>query len=350
MAKVEVFKIFIILILLVSGLYIFYPILKKKLLLLKIYIYTKFFHKILIEFDISAINSKYGPGSFIRAINQVLPFNWGKCYFISSLYIKKYFHPDFFLIPRPFIKERQFIEFVKSKIIHKFILGPIFVPVKWNSFPNNKIWKERRFKDLLNLTEGIAVHSKRVKEYLMKKTNTFNLEHKFKIIRPCTNFKPTKIKSFIERKIDILFFEKYADLNRIKQGKKLLNLFKNTTKNIVSVRYGSYNKKIINELANDSKFIIYFSFFDTGAIGLKEIQNHGVICFTLQKEFVIDKESSFYISELKSINNIELAFYKIMNIIEKISKSNIQTDLIAKKNQMFNKCENALIDLCKSLS
>ena len=75
-----------------------------------------------------------------------------------------------------------------------------------------------------------------------------------------------------------------------------------------------------------------------------------MICFTHQKEFVIDKESSFYISELKSINNIELAFYKIMNIIEKISKSNIQTDLIAKKNQMFNKCENALIDLCKSLS
>ena len=148
----------------------------------------------------------------------------------------------------------------------------------------------------------------------------------------------------------VLFFEKYADLNQIKQGKILLNLFKNTSKNIVSIRYRSYNKKIINELANDSKFIIYFSFFDTGAIGLKEIQNLGVICFTHQKEFVIDKESSFYISELKSINNIELAFYKIMNIIEKISKSNIQTDLIAKKNQMFNKCENALIDLCKSLS
>ena len=97
----------------------FYPFFKKKLVLLKIYIYTTFFRKILIEFDISAINLKYGPGSFIRAVNQVLPFNWGKCIFISSLDIKKYFHPDFFLIPRPFIKERQFIEFVKSKIIHK---------------------------------------------------------------------------------------------------------------------------------------------------------------------------------------------------------------------------------------
>ena len=38
-----------------------------------------------------------------------------------------------------------------------------------------------------------------------------------------------------------------------------------------------------------------------------------------------------------------------MNIIENISKLNIQTELIARKNQMINRCENSLIDLCKSL-
>jgi len=346
----EIFKIFIIIILLIYELYIYFPFLKKIFIWFKIYISTKYFHKILIEFDISAINSKYGPGNFIRAVNQVLPFNWGKCCFISSKHIKKYFYPDFFLIPRPFLNQRQLIEFIRLKIIDKFILGPIFVPKKWNDFPNKKIWKERKFKDLLNLTKGIAVHSKRVKDYLMEKTNTFKLEHKFIIIRPCTNLKPIKIKSFIERKIDLLFFEKYADLNRMEQGKELLNLFKNTSKNIVTIKYGSYNKKIINELASDSKFIIYFSFFDTGAIGLKEIQNHGVICFTHQKEFVIDNESSFYISELASINNIKLAFDKIMIIMERISKLNIKSEIIAKKNQNFNRCENSLIDICKSLS
>ena len=47
----------------------------------------------------------------------------------------------------------------------------------------------------------------------------------------------------------------------------------------------------MKELANNSKFIIYFSFFDTGAIGLKEIQNYGVIAFSLQKEFIIDNET-----------------------------------------------------------
>lgn len=120
------------------------------------------------------------------------------------------------------------------------------------------------------------------------------MKQKFIIIRPCTNLKPTKIKSFKERKIDILFFEKYADLNRRKQGKILLNLFKNTSKTIMPIKYGSYNKKDIQKIANDSKFIIYFSFFDTGAIGLKEIQNYGVISFTHQKEFVIDSESTIF--------------------------------------------------------
>ena len=198
----EVFKIFIILILFIYGLYIFSPLLKKKFILFKIYIYTKYFHKILIEFDINAINSKYGPGNFIRSVNQELPFNWGKCCFISSKHIKKYFYPDFLLIPRPLLSKQQFIEFIRLKIIDKLILGPIFVPVKQNNFPNKKIWKEKKFKDLLSLTKGIAVHSNRVKEYLMEKTNTFKLENKFKIIRPCTNLKPIKIKSFVERKID----------------------------------------------------------------------------------------------------------------------------------------------------
>ena len=112
----EIFKIFIIIILLIYELYIYFPFLKKIFIWFKIYISTKYFHKILIEFDISAINSKYGPGNFIRAVNQVLPFNWGKCCFISSKHIKKYFYPDFFLIPRPFLNQRQLIEFIRLKI------------------------------------------------------------------------------------------------------------------------------------------------------------------------------------------------------------------------------------------
>jgi len=172
---------------------------------------------------------------------------------------------------------------------------------------------------------------------------------KYKIIRPCTYMKPKKVKSFSNRKIDILFFVKFADVNRSKQGEELLSLLKKTSKKIVKIEYGYYTKRIIKKIANDSKFIIYFSFFDTGAIGLKEIQNYGVFAFTHQKDLVIDKETSFYIPELSTIDNITLASEKIINIIDIVSKKNPNSELIAKKNQMINNCQNSLKDLCKSL-
>ena len=195
---------------------------------------------------------------------------------------------------------------IKEKIFKKFILGPNFVPMNWNSFPDQNYWYEKKFSFLLNLSKGIAVHSERVRDYLSNRTNTSDYLRKFKIIRPCTNLKPNKILSFRKRKIDILFFEKYADLNRSKQGGKLLNLFKNTTKILKNIKYGEYNKEIMEELASNSKFIIYFSFFDTGAIGLKEIQNYGVIAFSLQKEFIIDNETIIIILIIIKINGFQI--------------------------------------------
>ena len=208
---------------------------------------------------------------------------------------------------------------------------------------------ERRFSEILNITKGIAVHSNRVSQYLAERANTSYNIKKFKIIRACTNLNPKKVKNFYRRKIDILFFEKYADLNREKQGKELVYLLKKSNKKIISIMYGKYNKKIIKQLANDSKFIIYFSFFDTGAIGLKEIQNFGVITFTHQKDLVIDNTTCFYIPELAYTDNMEVASNKILNIIKIVNESNPNSFLIAKKNQVINHCENALKDLCKSL-
>ena len=343
------FKIIIVIILVLYELFFIFPILKKEFVILKIYIYKRFFHHILVEVNISGINSNRGPGNYIRGINQVLPFIWRNCSFISSSYNKKHLQKDLYFFPIPNFKKKQNMNLIKEKIFKKFILGPNFVPMNWNSFPDQNYWYEKNFLYLLNLSKGIVVHSERVRDYLSNRTNASNYLRKFKIIRPCTNLKPYKIKSFKKRKIDILFFEKYADLNRSEQGGKLLNLFKNTSKRLKNIKYGEYNKEIMEDLASNSKFIIYFSFFDTGAIGLKEIQNYGVIAFSLQKEFIIDNETSYYIPELANIDNMELAFNKIMKKIEFLSQSNINTYLIAKKNQMINKCENALIDLCKNV-
>ena len=320
-----------------------------KFTIIIIYIHKKIFNKILIEIDISRIKNHRGPGSFIRGLNQVLPFFWGNCCFISSSNVNRIFRPDFYFFPYPHFNIRQYKNLINSRLINKFILGPIFVPKFWRGFPNPNLWIEKNFPTLLKSAKGIAVNSSRVRDYLAKRSGINTLMNKFIIIRSCTNLKPIKIKSFNQRKIDIIFFEKYADFNRREQGKKLLNLFRNTSKTVKSFQYGTYKKEMLEKFANNSKFIIYFSFYDTGAIALKEFQNYGVITFSHQKEFVIDNETSFYIPEIDTINNMSIAFNKIMNIIEYISKFNIKSELIAKKNQMINNCQNALKDLCKNL-
>lgn len=193
------------------------------------------------------------------------------------------------------------------------------------------------------------MHSDRLIQYLSEKSNTTKNMKKYKIIRPCSNIKPKNIIDFNNRKIDILFFEKYSDIDHRKEGQLLLSELKKFTKNIVTISYGSYNKKSMKKIANESRFIIYFSFYDTGAIGLKEFQNFGVFAFVHQKEFVINNETSFYIPELALRHNMKLASNKIIRIIKDISEKNPNSYLIAKKNQITNNCKNALLDLCNCL-
>ena len=311
--------------------------------------------KYIIEVDVSFSKKGYrGPGAFIKGIKDILPYNTDNCNFIESKDIhsenrkNKY---DFLYVPIARFNESYFNKWIKIRESNKLILGPIFVPNTWIAFPNQKIWYERKFKNILRLINGIAIHSNQLRNHLASKSNTIDMINKYKIIRACTNIKPKNIKPFDNRNIDILFFEKYARLNRSKQATQLIEIFRNfSNKNIVNLIYGKYTKEKMDKLARNSKFIIYFSFYDTGAIGLKEIQNYGVFAFTHQKEFVIDKDTSFYIPELNSKFLMAYAFHKINKIIENITLSKPDTKIIAKKNQKINNCYNALKDLCKSLS
>lgn len=54
-------------------------------------------------------------------------------------------------------------------------------------------------------------------------------------------------------------------------------------------------------LANKTNFIIYFSFFDTGTIGLKEIQNYWVFTFSHQRDLIIHNDTGLYVPELQII-------------------------------------------------
>ena len=167
-------------------------------------------------------------------------------------------------------------------------------------------------------------------------------------MRACTYFLPKDIKPFNERNIDIILYEKYPDLNRREQGKQLFELLKETNKRIEILKRGNYTRDTEFNLACDTKFVIYFSFYDTGAIALKEIQNYGVIAFTLQKDLAFDNKTSYYIPELEDYD-ITPAFNKIMKIIDDINKIDPNTKKIADINQNYTKCERALDDLCDGI-
>lgn len=285
-----------------------------------------------------------------KGFNKILPYNSKKCKFIKAQKIEptKRKKVDFYFISLPSIKESEFEQWKRFNRANSLLLGPSFVPKMWYKFPISTEWKEKNFRDILKYSKGIVVHSKRVRDYLAKKSNTTDLINKFIILRACTQIMPKDIKPFKDRKIDIILYEKYADSNRARQGAQLYNLLKNTDRAIERLVYGKYNFTSSLKLANNSKFIIYFSFYDTGAIALKEIQNYGVLIFTHQIDLIINNKTGFYIPELE-YDDMKVAFSKIMSIINDISKEVPNTKLIANINQNINKCENALDDLCSGI-
>lgn len=309
--------------------------------------------KIIIEIETSGAKiGIYGPAKFTQGLNEILPYNTSYCSFIASksiFPINSRNKTNYFYLPFPHLTESIYNEWVNISKVGNLLLGPIFFPHKWFNFPNKNLWNERMFRKILEDIKTLIVHSNRVRDYLANKTNTTNMIKKYNIVRPCTNLMPKYIKSFENRTIDIIFFEKYADLNRRKLAIQLMNHFLNSSKKIERIIYGGYTKNRILKVANNSKFIIYFSFYDTGAIGLKEIQNFGVFVFSHQKDLIIDNNTGFYIPELGDEFQIPLAYFKIIKIIEKITNINPNTQLIAQINQNINKCQNALDDLCKSI-
>ena len=308
--------------------------------------------RIIIEIDTSgSYVNEAGPSKFSRGLKVLLPFDAGNCHFIDGGRIlpksaKK--RSDYFYLPWPRYSETLYDEWSKYKRTNNLILGPNFVPNFWNSFPNKAYWKERRFREILTSIKGLVVHSDRVREHLLQKSNTTELNSKVMLVSACTNLKPDIINPFENRTNDIILFEKFPDSNRKKEAAKLFNLF-NTKKKVTRLVYGNYTYKQMTELAYNSKYIIYFSFYDTGAIGLKEIQNYGVFAFSHQKDLVINNETSFYIPELEEKNDMRRAFNKIMEIINLLEKKNPKSEFIAKTNQEITKCENAFEQFCKGI-
>ena len=200
---------------------------------------------------------------------------------------------DYFMLSDPIMREETYDKWKFYNKTHSLLLGPAFLPHLWYKFPNNIFWNERRYKEILQSIKAQLVHSDRVRDHLLTRSNNQDLINKFIIFRACTHKLPKYIKTFKEREIDIILYEKYADHNHKKQGRELYNLLRSTNKRVEILEYGHYSQQYELQLANNTKFLIYFSFYDTGALALKEIQNYGVISFSLQKDLVNSDKTSF---------------------------------------------------------
>ena len=338
-------------------------ILKLILILLLSYYFIKIIYspkklqqKLLIEVDLrdASQEKRRGSSQLQYSISKVLPYETKNCKFMpvkeieptnETIYKKEV---DYFLISDPVMEEQTYDKWKFYNKTNSLLFGPIFLPHIWNKFPNNKFWNERRYREILQSIKAELVHSERVRDHLLTRSNNQDLINKVIIFRACTHNLPKYIKPFKEREVDIMLYEKFADNNHKKQAKELYNLLRSTNKRIEILKYGHYNQQYQFQLANNTKFVIYFSFYDTGALSLKEIQNYGVISFSLQKDLVISDKTSYFIPELEN-NDMTTAFNKIIKIIDNISNNNPDSTMIAKINQELNYCEKALDDLCENI-
>ena len=230
-------------------------------------------NRILIEVDIFLTKIEGGgPVQLQKGLSKVLPYKTKKCRFIARERIyptRKRKEINYFFKTAPCMSEKTFERWKSYKRAHALLLGPCFVPNFWSRFPMDIYWKERRFREVLLTIKAVVVHSTRVRDHLASRSNNTDLLNKFILMRPCSYFRPKDIKPFKERSIDIILYEKYPDSDRRMQGKQLLELLNSTGKKIESLVSGNYTRDTELILASDAKFVIHFSFYDTGALSLK---------------------------------------------------------------------------------
>lgn len=319
-------------------------------------------NKIIVHFfiDPNQLFNKHGPGALLRGLIEASKTFKGKCDFKkwSLNYTEIEHNTDqnhFFYIFNGigFCENMPSISSKHPDKVFNTLFGPIMAPLKWNQFPQANNCFEKNFSKSLQMMGAYIVHSKRVRDHLILKSGAFHANNKFGIMRACSNFFPTSIKPFGERKWDIIFYEKYADVNKFIDAQHLIKLLVNANMSIKRISYYGgiknsigYNSSIIKQIANNSKFVIYFSFWDTGAISLKEIQNYGVYSFTVQKD-LINNETGFFVPQLngKIVEASEIIIQQIKSISKKFDSE--KASII---NQYQNSCHRSLEELCHKIS
>lgn len=305
-----------------------------------------------IRFNINGVRA--GPRAFGLGLLDAAKTFIGRCTFIEggSGYedIEANDNPHrFFYTLRPvnFHKVSNQIYRRSPTKLRNGLFGPIPIPKKWFDFPNGEPM-ERNFPSVLEKIGAWVVHTPRVRAHIANRSNTWYLKDKYAMISACTNLLPTEIKPWDEREHDVIMYEKYADLDRGEEGWVLYKMLIAANLSVLRMSYrgrDGYTKEKMMNYANNTKFIIYFSFYDTGSIGLKEIQNFGIYTFAHQEDQVEDERTGLRVTELDN-HDMEGAFARIMKRMKEINELHPDTKEYARINQMNNKCERSLRQMC----
>lgn len=212
----------------------------------------------------------------------------------------------------------QYIQLInkinETILFDRIIYGPIVTPRNWFKSPIKNTY-EVNWCYIMKKIKAYILHSYRVKNHIIKFSKCYSYLNKYLILKPCIEINSNKlyITAYNQRKLDILLYIKYADKIKKTEERYLIEYLK-ARYTIKIIYYGHHSKEELLIAANYSKFVIYFSFYDTGALSLLEMKLMGAWPISHQEEFI---ETGFgsYVKDLDTnISNFIIILPYILNI------------------------------------
>lgn len=177
-----------------------------------------------------------------------------------------------------------------------------------------------------------------MKNHIIKNTKCDSYKNKYIICKPF-------VDKDNERSIDFLLYIKYAD-KKLKQDELILINYLQKKYKIEIIKYGSHTKQSLLDIASKTKYIIYYSFFDTGVLSLIEMKIMGAWHISHLEEFIENGYGS-YIKELDK--NITSSLNKLNDIYKMIYNPELLSQNVVNSLNCVNSLSNLVNIIINSL-
>lgn len=293
------------------------------------------------------IIGKHGPATLAKSYREVIKsfsknkymlkyYNFNIKSHVSLEYYINYANKTYNIIW--FMFSDYFSELVNNKYLQVYkntVYGPMVSPRKWFLFPQNGTY-EVHWSSCVSKLLAYVVQSKRVKNHLIKhSTKINNIENKYIVSHGCINpYYSYSVLTWHERSIDILIYVKFADINKEKELQYLIKNLIISNFTVKIIRYGNHTRESLYYYSNNSKILIYFSYYDCWPSSLMEMQNQGIYPIVHQCEF-IDKYGKCIALSYKEME-------ELIVFINSTIKSNLNPNDISSFYRNKNSCSNIL--------